>query len=643
VGAFVLDARWGIAQGFDTYFDRFDAPSLSATGLGGHERPADQVLRPAIEWMAERGDRAFFAFLHFFDPHAPYDPPSAFLEGTGGDVARYDAEIAFVDSQVGKLVAFLKERGIYEKSLIVLLGDHGESLGEHGEATHGLFVYDATIRVPLLVRVPGIASGTRIGAQVRTIDVMPTVLALLGFENVSVIDGRSLAPLLDGRARDLDLTAYFESHYSRLHFGWAPLRGLRTDRFKFIEAPARELYDLKSDRAETTNRAKTEARAADALRAELSRLRAEGESPRLEAAGRDPETERILRSLGYITSFPSAAAGAEENLADPKDKIEIFGKVTEAIHRNQAGDVQAASVLLRDVLEEDPEVVLAYLMLGNIHLQRKDYPGAESLFRRALAQDEGNVEAAYGLARAYQGSGRLPEADAGYRKVLELDPDQVRAAFQLAEVNLALGRAAEAESILSGRLTRTSDSSLRLVLADALLRQGKRDAAWAVLREAERDDRENPMVHLNIGNLLLEDNRPGEALDAYRRARELDPKSAEIANALGNALARSGEDGPALEAFQEAAELDPGYAPARNNLGIALARSGRFAEAERAFARAIEIDPDYAEAHNNLGFLYLQRGAVSRSIPLLRRAVALKPDYAQARLNLEEALRREKK
>ncbi|HSF17523.1 MAG TPA: sulfatase-like hydrolase/transferase [Vicinamibacteria bacterium] len=639
VGAFVLDARFGIDQGFDTYFDHFDAPSESATALGSHERPADEVLRPALEWIAGRGDQSFFAFVHFFDPHAPYDPPSRFLVGSGvDDVARYDAEIAFVDSQVGELVAFVKERGIYEESLIVLLGDHGESLGEHGEATHGLFVYDATIRVPLIVRGPGVAPGTRLSAQVRTIDVMPTVLELLGFEPGSEVEGVSLASLLEGSERDLDLKAYFESHYSRIHYGFAPLRGLRTERFKFIEAPTRELYDLSSDPGETRNLAPEEPQPVEALAKKLARLRASGGSPRLETAGRDSETERKLRSLGYITST-SASSAAEETLPDPKDKIGIFGRMTEARNRSEAGDIEGARALLHEVLEEDPGVMLAYLMLGNIHLQRKEYLEAEEVFRRALAREDESVEASYGLARAHQGSGRLVEAETGFRRVLELDPDRVQAVFLLAEVNLALGRAEEAERLVRERLSRGPDSSLRLVLADALLRQKKRDAAWAVLREAQRDDEQNATVHLNIGNMLLEENRLDEALAAYRRASELDPKSAEIVNGLGNAFARRGEDALALGAFQKAAELDPGYSPARNNLGIALARSGRLDEAERAFGSAIESDPDYAEAYNNLGFLHLQQGAINKSIPLLRRALALKPDYAQARLNLEEALR----
>jgi tetratricopeptide (TPR) repeat protein len=593
--------------------------------------------------MSGLGEGPFFAFVHFFDPHAPYDPPAAFLEAPlSSDAARYDSEIAFVDSQVGKLVAFLKERGLYQDSVIVLLGDHGESLGEHGEATHGLFLYDATIRVPLLVRGPGIVPGTRIGAQVRTIDVMPTVLGLLDISPGPEIEGRSLLPLLDGGVEDPERTAYFESHYPRIHFGWAPLRGLRTERFKFIDAPTRELYDLSSDRAETTNLASSQSRAVDALSAELGSLRAAAGSPVIEPAAADPKTEQKLRSLGYVTSAPRTRAAAEESLPDPKDKVDVFRLVTEATHLTLAGDIERASARLREVLDQDPDVMLAYLMLGNFDLQRKDYLGAEGVFRKALSRDDENVDAAYGLARAYQGSGRLEEAEAGFRRVLELNPDQVQAAFQLAEVVLARGRPAEAERFLSERLERAPDSSLQLVLADALLRQGKRDAAWTVLRDAERLDGANAAVHLNIGNMLLEEGRLNEALPAYRRARELDPKSAEILNALGNALARGGEEASSLEAFRQAAELDPGYAPARNNLGIAFARAGRLEEAASAFESAIDIDPGYAEAYNNLGFLYLQRGAVARSIPLLRRAIALKPDYEQARLNLEEALRRDR-
>jgi arylsulfatase A-like enzyme len=180
VGSFVLDSRFGIAQGFDTYFDHFDAPSANGRPLSAHQRPANEVLEPALEWIDRQGARPFFAFLHFFDAHTPYTPPEPYRSSfPDDDVGRYDAEIAFVDEQLGRLVRELDARGILEDTAIVVVGDHGESLGDHGEATHGLFIYDATVRVPLLVRAPGFRAG-RARAQVRTIDVMPTVLDLGG-------------------------------------------------------------------------------------------------------------------------------------------------------------------------------------------------------------------------------------------------------------------------------------------------------------------------------------------------------------------------------------------------------------------------------------------------------------------------------
>ncbi len=641
VGSFVLDSRWGISQGFQTYFDHFDSPSESGTALSSHQRTADQVLEPALRWMEQQGDRPFFAFVHFFDPHTPYAPPERIRASfPDTDVGRYDGEIAFVDEQVGRLFAFLEEKHLYEDALIVLMGDHGESLGDHGESTHGLFIYDATMHVPLIMRGPGVAPHQRIPGQVRSIDVMPTVLALLGLTPSSDVDGVSLEALLEGRARDLNLTAYVESHYARLHFGWAPLRGLRIARFKFIDAPKAELYNLKTDPGETRNLASERAGAVSELAAELERLRG-GESPRLALTPADPATEAKLRSLGYLTSTArSVPVTQESSLPDPKDEIDTFNRVTEATVANLTGDFDKASSLLGAVVKDDPDVMIAYMMLGNIRLRQKDYRAAESIFRNALERNDESVEGTYGLALAYKGEGKLDEAAAGFQKVLGLDQNQVRAVYQLAEVRLAQGRPGEAERLLEERLAVEADSSLRLVLAQAFLTQGRKDDAATVLHDAERDDPANPLVQLNLGNLLLEDGKVDEALATYRRAESLDEKDAQIANALGNALARHGEEAASLEAFRKATELDPNFAPARNNLGIALARGGSYPEAEKAFRRAIELDPDYAEAYNNLAFLYLQTGSARRAIPLLRRALALEPGYAQARRNLEEAIRR---
>ena len=640
VGAFVLDSRWGVAQGFDTYFDRFDPRGrVPATPLASSERPGNEVLEPALEWIGRQGERPFFCFIHFFDPHTPYAPPEPYRSRYGPEtLGLYDGEVAFADSLVGELVSALEEQGVYEDTLMIVMGDHGESLGDHGEMTHGLFIYDATTRVPLILRSPGVDGGARIAAQVRTIDVMPTVLDLLEIETPAVVEGTSLRPLLGDPAASLGLTAYMESHYSQSYFGWAPLVGLRSERYKFIEAPREELYDLQVDPGETGNLAGEKPELVKQFSESLSRLtekRAIADEPIVLI---DPETEQRLQSLGYITTRIDSPAPEGGTLPDPKDKIDLFNRFTEAWESAQLGKADQAVKLLSSVLEEDPSVLLAYYMLGNIQLQHRSYDRAELVFRDALTVDESSFEASYGLALALKGRGRTDDAARAFERCLELKPKSVRSAYQLAEVRLAQGKPGEAEKTARKALQAVSNTSLRLTLADALLAQERKEEAMDILRQSEVEDPENVLVHLSMGNLLFDQGDVDGAQQSFQKVTRLAPDDARGFNALGNALASKGEAGEAYLMFRKAVEADALFAPAQNNLGIALAGQGKDGEAERAFRQAISSDPSYAEAYNNLGFLYLRAGAVQQAIPLFRKALGLRPDYGQARANLDAAL-----
>jgi arylsulfatase A-like enzyme/Flp pilus assembly protein TadD len=658
VGAFVLDSRWGIAQGFDTYFDDFDARPEDAGTQEANQRPGDEVLAPALEWLEKQRDRPFFAFLHFFDPHTPYAPPEPFRSrfGSGGGNALYDAEIAYVDSLVDRLLQALEDLGIAEETAVVLVGDHGESLGDHGEATHGYFVYDSTIRVPLIVRAPGVPRGARVKAQVRTIDIAPTVLDLLQLPPLPSAEGESLRPYFRGEDDVPPRFAYIESQYAAIHFGWAPLRGVRTESHKLIDAPEPELYDLRTDPAESKNvyfEARDIAERLAPLVKELSAAR-----PRQEATSApvDPETERRLSALGYLTTRSEPSEGSEpdsRSLPDPKSKLGLFQRIAEARDALERKDTTRAVGILEAALEEDPDLGMAYTLLGSVLLDEERFVEAERLYRRALERNDGNVDSIYGLALAYKGQGRLEEAAAGFERCLALDPNHekenymvwfqsMRSSYQLAEVRLAQGRAAEAESILRETLRAKSDNSVRVLLSDALLAQGKGEDALAVLREAERENESDPLVQLSLGNVLVEAGELDEALRSYRRAEALGVEDPRIANGIGNVFARKGDLPRALEAYEKCVALDPAYAPAQNNLGITLGRLGRTAEAESAFRKAIEADPSYPQAYNNLGTLYLKLGEVEKAVPLFRKALALKSDYAQARANLEAALRSSK-
>jgi arylsulfatase A-like enzyme/Flp pilus assembly protein TadD len=641
VGSFVLDSRWGIAQGFDTYFDRFDSATGSATALPANERRGGEVLEPALEWIREQRAKSFFAFIHFYDPHTPYDPPEPFANRYGTDRnGRYDGEVAYVDSLVGQLLAVLEEENLYEDTLIVLLGDHGESLGEHGEDTHGFFIYDATLRVPLIFKAPGLHRSSRVPAQVRTIDVMPTILDLLGIDTPPNASGSSLIPFLRDPGYEMDLPAYVESHYARLHFGWAPLRGVRNNHYKYVEAPRSELYDLRTDPEEKMNLFHDKPETVQQLQTAIEEMESRETSKAREPQILDAETAQRLQALGYVTASPSNPSSAEDwmDLPDPKERIDLFNRVQEATTLHLNGQDDLAKSLLVSVLEEAPDVELAYTILGNLHLQGQKYEEAASVFRGALERVGESFNAVYGLALAYKGLGRLDDAAAGFERSMDFDASGVRSVFQLAEVWLAQGRFEQAERLLTEHLENGPDTALSLHLADALLAQNRRKEAYKVLQRSAKADTDNVMVQLSLGNLLMEDGDVRGALQAFERAKQAGPREARVYNALGNALARLADDPGSLENFQKSVELDPSFAPAHNNLGIALARAGRPAEAEKAFLTAIDRDPSYAEAYNNLGFLYLQAGAAGKAVPLFRRAVTLKPDYAQARANLEAAL-----
>ncbi|MGH9388259.1 MAG: sulfatase family protein, partial [Vicinamibacteria bacterium] len=302
IGAFVLDKRWGLNQGFRVYDDQFDLKKHKHLDLAGVQRPADQVMDAALAWLEGEKQDPFFAWIHLYDPHTPYEPPEPFLSEYGGrgPVGLYDGEIAFADSQVGRFVSWLEANGLDDKTITVVLGDHGESLGSHGEGTHGYFVYDHTLRVPLVVATPfSELRAVRVESQVSMVDVFPTVLSLLGIAPEMQVHGRSLLPAMFQSENEPEAYAYGESMTPSLQFGWSALYSLRSSRYKLIEAPKPELYDLLADPGETTNVYELHPTVAREMTKELDRLMRETaqNAPEPEAADFDKETIESLAAL----------------------------------------------------------------------------------------------------------------------------------------------------------------------------------------------------------------------------------------------------------------------------------------------------------------------------------------------------------
>jgi arylsulfatase A-like enzyme len=251
VGAFVLDRRFGLGKGFDHYYDDFDLQKHAGTSPSDVQRRGDHVVRAFESWLSNAGSAALFAWIHLYDPHDPYQPPPPFDKDYAE--APYDGEIAFVDLLIGRVFSILEEKAILRDALLVLVGDHGESLGEHSEDTHGYFIYNSSLHVPLIIRSPGKKQGTTVNSQVRSIDIAPTILDLVGLQKPDAIQGTSLVKLLDNPHLDLELTSYSETYYPRYHFGASELKSIQSTQFKYIKAPEPELYNLVEDPSEQNN------------------------------------------------------------------------------------------------------------------------------------------------------------------------------------------------------------------------------------------------------------------------------------------------------------------------------------------------------------------------------------------------------
>ncbi|MFW6198894.1 MAG: sulfatase-like hydrolase/transferase, partial [Acidobacteriota bacterium] len=428
VAAFVLHSRWGLAPGFAHYDDRFEYGRMDSLP-GQVERRGDRVVDAALPWLRQEREAPFFAWVHLYDPHAPYEAPEPWSERFDEP---YDAEIAFTDHQVGRLLDALEEMEIAEETLVVVVGDHGEALGDHGEPGHGLFVYDATQIVPLILRLPGgHRAGERVRQQAPMEDIAPTLLELLGTPVPEEFEGESLLPLLEGEGEDRP--AYSETLFPRFHFGWQELYALRADGYKYIQAPREELYDLEADPGEGRNIVLQEPGLARRMREQLDELRGDDEITGPDPLGGDA-AER-LRALGYIGSAPADVGDGP--LPDPKDKLPLLQDLTRGQSLVQARRPEPAVEILRDVIERDDRIVDAHVSLGNALFQLERYEEAAAAFRAAVELNPDYEAAISNLALSHLRLGDTERARADFEALLVLDPSNPSAHYHLGEMALS--------------------------------------------------------------------------------------------------------------------------------------------------------------------------------------------------------------
>jgi choline-sulfatase len=596
VSSFVLDSQFGLDQGFDSYDDDLSAGQQQKMFMF-RETKATQTANKAIAWL--KGGRPqkqpFFLWVHFFDPHADYEAPKEYAEKFPGE--RYQAEIAYTDHELGRVLKTLDELGLRDDTLIVMTADHGESLGDHGERTHGIFAYESTLHVPLLFSGKGVAKRGRIDPLVRSADIVPTITEMLGLPTNNV-DGLSMTGLMKG-APEKARTAYSESFSPRLNFGWSELRSVQSADMHFIDAPRPELYDLKKDPEELHNlyiSPDSVPSAARPIVLETRKIAAEdpfNKGGQREAAV-DPETKRKLAALGYVWGTDTAKSGPRP---DPKDRIvywEKFEDAQAAIRRREYGP---ALMMVRSVLEVDHDNVVALSSMANVLLRINQRGDALAVYKRMIELDPARETGYLGASAILREAGQFAEAEAYARKVIATQPRNP-------EGYTAAG--------------------------DVMLDQGKFPEAEALFRQALAIDPHSTVAASGLGNCLNRAGRMRDALKVLREAHEHDPNSELLAYNLAVVVERLGDPDGAKKIYEETLKIDPEHSMAWNNLGAIYDRAGDLDQAIKHVTRARLADPLNVEAAYNLGVLLERSKKLDEALANFEDTLRIRPNFAPA-------------
>ena len=561
VSAFVLRKETGIGQGFDL-FDAEMPPATLDANISQVQRDGSQSEAIAERWLDSVGTTRAFLFLHLYEPHKPYTPPDRFSQ-----YAPYDGEIAYADEIVGRLIRYLKSHQLYDRSTIVLLSDHGEGLGDHGEQEHGLFLYDEAIHVPLVIKQEGNAgAGSRVTDIVQHIDIVPTILDLVKAPQPGNLRGRSLKPLLDGTAHLPEQAVYSEAMYSRYHFGWSELTALTDDRFRYIRAPSDELYDLKRDPHERDNLAAQRVPARQALRNALERLVA-GRALPVPAAVSADARER-LQALGYVSATSDISTAPADSLPDPKDKRDVLETYRAAVDRGGERKWREAITLLQQILRDDAG-------MADVWSQLATFAGRADRFDVALDAYKHYIEL-------------KPNEPGGYLGAASM-------LFRLQKLKDARQHALLAVEVCTDADTRSRENAHEQLAKIALARHDAEEAT-AEAELAHQADPRLPVPAFITARLAYDQGKYAEALPLFEQALAEQQKNgnaplAELHYYAGDTYGR-------LERYPEAlaqltAELRdyPQNTRARASLAMAFQASGQPDEAAQAIDGLLRASP----------------------------------------------------
>ena len=552
VSSFVLRRQVGLDRGFDTYDDRLPAAGPDRP-IGMVQRAGTDTAAAALSWLRAQTSSKYFLFFHIYEPHAPYTPP---VVPASGD--RYDGEVTYADAIVGQVIAALHERGDYDNATIVLLSDHGEGLGDHGEDEHGLFLYRSTIHTPLVIKRPGSqGAGRRVAASVQHIDLVPTILDLIGVAADATLTGRSLLPALDGATDLPPASIYAEAMSPRYHFGWSELYALTDDRYRLIRAPRDELFDLAVDPLETRSIVDERAQVHAAMRGALDALIA-GTTVSAPSAVSSADRQR-LAALGYVGSQTTARPDdPSAQRADPKDKIEVLRRYQRASSLASEGKWVEASAAYAVLLQSEPDMVDGWLQLANTSERAGRRTEALEAYRQVINRDGKNAAALIGAAALYVQAAQFDDARAHAELAVDVAP-----------------------------------ASAHELLARLALQRGDTEAARTHAAAAKAADPSLPMPEFVEGLMLYNSGAYAAAIPPLTQAvQALTARTEQVADVrfvLADALAREQRFAEAAPLFQAEIATFPHHIRARTGLAMVFWTTGRRAEA-MATVQALETE-----------------------------------------------------
>jgi len=517
IGSAVLKKLFGFNNGFSVYDDEMPRPGKRDEFREDPERKASVVVDHAIAWLNQRSsDKPFFLWVHVYDPHIPYQPPAEFARKYRG--RPYDGEIAYTDQQLARLFEAVGKKSPAGKTVISVLADHGESLGEHGERTHGVFLYDSTLRIPFLMAGPGIPAGVRVKQQARSIDFLPTLLEVMGGRAPSYVQGVSLVPAFNGGTAATEIS-YAETLYPKMNMNWSELRAIRTNRWKYIRAPRPELYDLIADPRETNNVIREHAPEVGKFEAHLKNIISPGGNgtEKVETAMLNERVMDQLKSLGYLAGAGGRSFELNGTGIDPKDAVDILQLIDEAESSETNLPEPKRIALLRQALEKDPGNPSLYYQLGG-HLEKNGrYDEASQLYRTALSKGIESSRLHSRIADLLVRRGEKDAAIVEYEKGAKINPADLDSQCNLATAYLEKGRLADAERVFRWILTNDDDFAA---------------------------------AHNGMGLVFIQKQDPNTARGYFERAAQLDPDLVEVHMNLGLIYEMAGDRARARASFQ---------------------------------------------------------------------------------------------